>query len=185
MPTVQRFVTGAALAGALAVAGGCGSSARINPHQVEADLLASLRRQRPGVIFTARCPTGVVLKVGAEFTCTVTFDGTPTSYTVQVSSISQSEAKISTRPTDPVIDTDTVIDAIRTKLGPGSTASCPTARFVQLQVHKSLTCTATVKGQQQTVTATLEDDQGYVSFSSEPVTTTTTPPKPGATLPVS
>ncbi len=172
----------AVLAGALVLLAGCGSTAKVNPKQVEADLLASLHRQRPNVAFGVRCPSGLPLKVGTTFTCTVIFDGSPTSYTVEITRVSSSQAEISTRPTQPVIDTETVVSAIQAQLGAGSTASCPGPRFVQLAVHKTLTCTASVKGQPQRVTATLEDDQGTVSFSSQPATTTTAP---GGTLPVS
>jgi hypothetical protein len=167
---VGRRVAGLAVALGAAVTA-CSSSAppTIDQHEIVTTLLTTLHRQRPSITIQAACPSGIPPKVGATFTCSVSLDGVAVSYAVQISGVSSSGITIASRPTEPIIDTREAAAAVTAKLAPelaGATVTCGAARFVQLPVHGTFTCTVSAGGQSDTLRGTVQDDQGNVAFAA-------------------
>jgi len=169
---VGRRAAGLALALVVAGASSCssssGSAASVDPHQIVTTLLTTLHRQRPSITIQAACPSGIPVKVGATFSCSVSLDGVAVSYQVQITGVSGSGVTISSRPSEPIIDTRQAAAAVTAKLAPqvaDATVTCGTARFIQLPVHGTFSCTVSAQGQSATLGATVEDDQGNVAFS--------------------
>jgi len=178
---VGRRVAGLAVA-LVASTSACSSPAgkTIDPHQLVTSLLTTLHRQRPTITIQAACPSGIPPKVGATFTCSVSLDGVAVAYAVQISGVSNSGVTIASRPTEPIVDTREVAAAVTAKLAPqvaGAKVTCGEARFVQLPVRGTFTCTVSAGGQSGTLRATVQDDQGNVTFSGD-ATAATSPGSP-------
>jgi Domain of unknown function (DUF4333) len=155
----------AALAGCALVAG-CAGAGKVDSQQVDVKLLDYLHQTRPGVTVSVGCPSGVPVKSGATFQCSVSLDGAPTSYTVQVGTITGSRYDIEAQPTEPIFDTQQVAAAVKQQEGADTTVDCGKVRFVQVAVNGTFMCTVEVGGQTDTLTATVTDKQGGVSFAS-------------------
>ena len=163
----RRPATGCVLVALGAVVfAGCGRTT-VDHRQIEARLVASVSGQKPDVMTTAACPSGATAKVGATFTCRLTLDGDPVAYLVTVSSVHGPRFDADTRPAQPIIDTRVVSSSVRDQLGADgaqASVSCGPHRFVQVAVKATFGCTASTGAQQVALTATVEDDQGNVSF---------------------
>lgn len=160
---MRRAVTAAAL---VCVLGACAGASKVDPQQVDVKLLTFLHQSRPGVKVDVSCPSGVPVKAGARFTCSVGLEGDPTSYTVRIENVSGSNYDIAAQPTDPIFDTQQVATAVKQQEGAGTTVDCGATRFVQVPVHKTFQCRVAVNGVDEVLVATVTDPQGSVSFSA-------------------
>jgi hypothetical protein len=173
----------AAVTSAAALAA-CGASpSTIDSRQVDVKLLAYLHQERPGVTASVACPPGMPIRTGASFSCSVVLDGATTSYTVRITHVAGSRYDIATAPSEPIFDTTQVAAAVKQQEGAGTAVNCGSQRFVQVSVHGTFKCSVVVGGQQETLTATVTDAQGGVSFASGPSTTGPSPSSPAAPAP--
>jgi hypothetical protein len=175
------FVAGAGLLCA------CAASGKVNTGAVDGELLSTLHRQRPGVDVEARCPNAIPSKPGTTFECSVILDGAETLYTVTVSHVAGAKDYLEMEPAAPIFDTQQVAASVRQQVGAAATVNCGSARFVQVPVHGTFRCSVVTGGQTSTLTATVTDSQGGVSFaaggSGAPGAGTATGPTTTPTLP--
>lgn len=192
---------GAALGAATGAAGltacafllsACGGHAPTVDHrQIERQLLDTIKEQKPDVLATATCPSGLKAVKGASFECQLRLGADSVRYTVTVSNVHGGQYDADTRPTEPVLDTSVIASTVRTEAGgvpAGATVHCGSHRFVQLPVRGTVVCTVTLGGQTSTVAATITDEGGDVSLASAAagaVAGTTSAPQPTPSAPPS
>lgn len=185
---------GAALAVAMVAVGltACGGRAPTVDHlQIERQLLDTIKEQKPDVVATATCPSGLKAVKGVSFECQLRLGSDSVRYTVTISNVHGGQYDAETRPTEPVLDTSVIASTVRTEAG-GAPANakvlCGSHRFVQLPVRGTVICTVTQSGQTSAVAATITDDGGDVSLASAAagaVAGTTSDPRPQPPAPPS
>ncbi|GAC1312723.1 MAG: hypothetical protein NVSMB12_03240 [Acidimicrobiales bacterium] len=171
--------------GGMAAAGGLGvalaltaCTARppvIDHRQIEGQLAATVKEQKPDVTALVRCPSGLKARRGVSFECQLRMGADTVRYTVTISDVHGGQYDAETRPTEPVLDATVIAETVRADAAATPTpvtVGCGPHRFVQLAVNGSLACTVTAGGQTSAVAATVTDDGGDVSFAAAPAGTT-------------
>lgn len=165
----------------------CGGRAPTVDHrQIERQLLDTIKEQKPDVVASATCPSGLKAVKGASFECRLQLGSDSVRYTVTISNVHGAQYDADTRPTEPVLDTSVIASTVRTQAGgapAGATVACGAHRFVQLAVRGTVICTVTMGGQTSAVAATITDEGGDVSLAGAAagaVAGTTSDPQPAA-----
>jgi hypothetical protein len=153
----------------------CGSSGTVSASRIEKQLVANILSQRPGLKVVATCPSGVKVKVGAKFGCGVVLAGDPVNYTITITAVAGSDYESDATPTQPIIDTDSVVLTVQKQEGAGAAVTCGPQRFVQLPVNTKFSCQVTKAGHTTALSLVVSDTQGDVTVGGAGGPATTVP----------
>ena len=173
---VGRLVTIITLLLAAAVLAGCtitvGARDTVDPASMSASITRWLKDQYPDVrVGSITCPGGVKLTAGRSFQCTADMEGAQLPIMVALTHVDKGEYDSSFKLTKALIDTDRVVEDIRSNLPvkvsfelASATVDCGGPRVRVVEVGGTFECTVSKGDARHVVRVVIEDVDGTGHF---------------------